>query len=119
MVAGEPLQEVHLLDVLGTVGDPQLTFQALLDRTCAKLLSSTKELGATIHDLGLGVPLAISQFTKRVCLAVPHGTEPLASFVGGWSMVAAYMGDLTMPRTPPSKRCWDCGQAFLAELVVT
>ncbi len=81
------------LDVLGTMVDSQLTFRGLLERTCARLLASTTELRTSIHDLGLGAPLAVDQFCKRVCPSVLHGTEPLASFSGGWPVAARRLND--------------------------
>ena len=65
----------------------------VLDRACAKRVAAATELAASTRDLGLGVPLTVEQFYKRVCPSVLHGTEPLASYSGGWAVVARSLNE--------------------------
>ena len=82
------------MGVLGTLVDFMLTFHPLLDRTCSRLVSETATLVSTTRDLGLGVPSSAVQFIKRVCPAVLHGTELLASCAVGGPVVARRLNEV-------------------------
>eukprot|EP00959_Pyramimonas_sp_CCMP1952_P368453 7717846-Pyramimonas_sp.AAC.1 len=81
------------MNVLGSVVDANLTFQPLLDRTCAMIVSQTQEIVTSFADLGLGLPLLTAQFGKRILPAVLYGCELLACFTGGWAVVSRRLNE--------------------------
>ena len=81
------------MNVLGSVVCANLTFQPLLGRTCAMIVSQTQEMATSIADLGLGLPLLTAQFGKRILHAALHGGELLACHASGWVVVSRRLNE--------------------------